>query len=249
VRPLGGPLGADVDRELILDLERCGSRALPAAETVTIGEWMVAIGRGTVGRLNSCTTFGDSPRRDMFERIESVERRYDGRGRETRFRLTPLDVHLDGRLETRGYERSEDVIVMTGPVGGVIDGEVAVARAAGRTWLDRYSTWGGHEEIRTNEIGESLGSLTLDYGAFSSPAAIGVAVLDPPWVGIFDVIVDPAARGEGHGRRLTETMLAWAKSAGAERSYLQVHSVNQPAIALYNSLGFTETYRYWYRTL
>ncbi len=238
-----------MDRGLILELERCGARALPPAETVAVGEWLVAIGRGAVGRLNSCTTFGDSPRRDMFERIETVERRYDSRGRPTRFRLTPLDVHLDGRLETRGYARSEDVVVMTGPVGGGADEHVAVARAAGPTWIDRYSIWGGHDEIRTSEIAESLGSLTLDHGVFASPTAIGVAVVDRPWVGVFDVIVDPAARREGHGTRLTQTMLMWAKSVGAERSYLQVHSSNRPALALYASLGFTETYRYWYRTL
>jgi len=237
-----------MDRDLILDLETRSIRALPPAETVQLGRWIVALGRGSVGRLNSCTTFGESPRRALFERIEAVERRYAARGRETRFRLTELDSHLDARLETRGYARSEDVIVMTGPVGGRTDDSVAVARAAGPTWLARYEEWGGHDELRTAEIGEALGSLTLDTGVFSSPASIGVAVLDPPWVGLFDLITDPEQRSKGHGRRLTEAMLAWAAQQGAERSWLQVHSSNEAAIALHRSLGFTESHRYWYRT-
>jgi N-acetylglutamate synthase len=238
-----------MDRELILGLERCSVRALPPAETVQLGEWLVALGRGSLLRLNSCTTFGESPRRNMFERIEAVEKRYDARGRPTRFRLTELDRHLDERLETRGYELSTEVVVMTGPVGGAAPGNVAVASAAGPTWLDRYSEWGAHDELRRLELGESLGALTLDTGVFSSPAAIGVAVLDGPWVGLFNLIVDPVQRRRGHGRDLTSAILSWAVSRGAERSYLQVVATNTDAISMYSTLGFTEAYRYHYRTM
>jgi N-acetylglutamate synthase len=238
-----------MDRELILGLERCSVRALPSAETVQLGEWLVALGRGSLLRLNSCTTFGESPRRNMFERIEAVEKRYDTRGRPTRFRLTELDRHLDERLETRGYELSTEVVVMTGPVGGAASGNVAVASAAGPTWLDRYSEWGAHDELRRLELGESLGALTLDTGVFSSPAAIGVAVLDGPWVGLFNLIVDPVQRRKGHGRDLTSAILSWAVSRGAERSYLQVVATNTDAISMYSTLGFTEAYRYHYRTM
>ena len=237
-----------MDPELILDLEERSVRAMPAVETVRIGRWLLLMGRGEVSRLNSCVTFGESPRRSMFERIEAVESRYVSRGRDPKFRLTRLDTHLDARLETRGYDRGPEVIMMTGPVGGRTDGTVAVAAGTGPTWLDRYAAWGGHGELRTAEVGESLGSLALDMGAFMSPAAIGVAVLDGPWVGLFDIITDPGRRRRGHGRSMTETMLAWAAERGAERSYLQVVATNDPALALYDSLGFTEVYRYWYRT-
>jgi N-acetylglutamate synthase len=236
-----------MDRDLILEIEERAVRAMPPAETVYFGRWTVALGRGTALRLNSCVTFGESPR-ELFERIELVERKYASRERLARFRLTPLDAHLDGRLHTRGYDRGPEVILMTGPVGGGADGSVAVARGAGPTWLDRYARWGDHDELRTSEVAESLNSLTLETGVFMSPAAIGVAVVDSGWVGLFDVIVDPDRRQEGHGRRMTETMLAWAAERGAERSYLQVVSTNDSAIALYDRLGFTESYRYWYRT-
>ena len=43
-------------------------------------------------------------------------------------------------------------------------------------------------------------------------------------------------------------MLTWGRSSGAERAYLQVHSENAPALALYRRFGFTEAYRYHYRT-
>ena len=220
---------------------------MPPVETVHFGSWTVALGRGTALRLNSCTTFGESPR-ELFERIELVERKYASRDRLARFRLTPLDAHLDGRLHTRGYDHGPEVSVLTGPVGGRTDGDVVVARGAGPTWLDRYTRWGDHDELRTSEIGESLNALVLEAGVFMSPAAIGVAVVDGGWVGLFDVVVDPGSRLQGHGRAMTETMLAWAAERGARRSYLQVVPTNEPALALYDRLGFTETYRYGYRT-
>jgi N-acetylglutamate synthase len=237
-----------MERDLILDIERRSHRALPPAESVRLDGWILALGRGSVRRLNSCTTFGASSRRDLFERIEAVERRYAGRGRGARFRLTTLDRHLDDRLETRGYDRSGETIVMIGPVDGDHHDGVAVTRAAGPTWFVRYAAWGGHDDLRTDEIRESLGSLKLDLGAFTSDRAVGVAVVDPPWGGLFDVAVDPAARSEGHGRRLAESMLAWMGEHGATRSYLQVLASNTPATGLYTALGFREAYRYWYRT-
>lgn len=219
---------------------------MPPAETVRIGGWVVALGRGAVSRLNSCTTFGESPRK-LFEAIEAVERRYAGRGRESRFRLTHLDRRLDARLDTRGYSRSFEVRVMTGPVGGVTSPDVSVASAVTPGWLERYRTWGGHDEVRTAEIAESLGALRLPYGVFSSEAAIGVAVVDGDLVGLFDVVTDPEARRGGHARTLTAAMLGWAVDQGATRSYLQVVAGNEPAEALYEGSGFVESHRYWYR--
>ena len=236
-----------MDRQLILDIEERAVRAMPAAETVYFGRWVASLGRGTALRLNSCTTFAESPR-ELFERIEQVERKYASRDRLTRFRLTPLDQHLDDRLHTRGYERGPEVILMTGPVAGRTDDSVAVARGLGPTWLERYSTWGGYDELRTSEIAESFNSLTLETGVFMSPTAIGVAVVDGSWVGLFDIVVDPGERGKGAGKTITSAMLAWAAGRGAERSYLQVVTTNETAIAMYDRLGFTDAYHYWYRT-
>lgn len=238
-----------MDRDLILAIERAAVRAMPPAETVRVGEWSVAIGRGAVGRLNACTTFGSSPRRRMFELIETVERRYAARGRPARFRLTPLDHHLDERLETRGYRRDREAIVLSGPAGGQLDPDVEVASAAGPTWLRRFTEWGGHDDLRVSEIAESLGSLTLELGVFTAEAAVGAVVLDRPWAGIFDLAVDPERRRLGHGSRLVTAMSAWSAARGCDRLYLQVAATNDAAADLYQALGMEEVYRYWYRVL
>jgi ribosomal protein S18 acetylase RimI-like enzyme len=42
-------------------------------------------------------------------------------------------------------------------------------------------------------------------------------------------------------------LLSWGRKMGAEQAYLQVMLSNEPALSLYEKLGFREAYRYWYR--
>lgn len=63
-----------------------------------------------------------------------------------------------------------------------------------------------------------------------------------------DVITAPDMRRRGLSRRLTLALIAHAQAAGAGGVYLQVVKSNQPALALYNAIGFDrEIYRYSYR--
>ena len=55
---------------------------------------------------------------------------------------------------------------------------------------------------------------------------------------IFLVYVDPLYRRQGIGRALLEHVEIWAKSQGYTQIGLQVFTTNQPAIDLYQQLGY-----------
>lgn len=56
-----------------------------------------------------------------------------------------------------------------------------------------------------------------------------------------DVILAASHRGGGHGRRLVEHVLAWARSQGMRRVTLLADRDNAAALAFYERLGFEES--------
>ena len=56
-----------------------------------------------------------------------------------------------------------------------------------------------------------------------------------------DVILAASHRGGGHGRRLVEHVLAWARSQGMSRATLLADRDNAAALAFYERLGFAES--------
>jgi ribosomal protein S18 acetylase RimI-like enzyme len=59
-----------------------------------------------------------------------------------------------------------------------------------------------------------------------------------PHPNIFLIYVDPSYRRQGIGRALMEYAQAWAKERGYTQIGLQVFTTNQPAIDLYQQLGY-----------
>lgn len=252
----------------LLAIERAAVRAVPALEELRVHEWLVAFGRGAVNRMNAVTTFGAAPA-PLEEAVDSVEALADERGAARRFRLTRLDADLDALLHRRGYERSADTLVMTRtllrdepavpaalargrgarPAHGRADLDGLVRADPDATWLDGLRRFGGYDEARVAEIGAGLARLRLPRAAFRlDAAAVGLAVVDGAWMGLFDIAVAPERRRSGLAGALTAAMLAWGAAEGATGAYLQVHAENAPALALYRAFGFGEAYRYHYRT-
>lgn len=71
--------------------------------------------------------------------------------------------------------------------------------------------------------------------------------MESGFIGLFDLVVKEAYRGQGVGRQLINQILAYGQSKGCHTAYLQVEQKNTIANHLYHQLGFVEQYEYWYR--
>lgn len=93
--------------------------------------------------------------------------------------------------------------------------------------------------LACDQTGKGLGFIQL-YPSFCSISAARV------WV-LYDLFVETAARGLGVSRLLMEKARLHAKQTGAVRLDLSTAHSNQPAQALYESLGYQldQTYRYY----
>lgn len=70
----------------------------------------------------------------------------------------------------------------------------------------------------------------LDYMALRGPAGA-----------LYDIVVDPGARGRGIGRRLLNATLAFLRSRGAPRVVLSTAEGNEAAQRLFAGAGFRRT--------
>lgn len=60
---------------------------------------------------------------------------------------------------------------------------------------------------------------------------------------ILTIAVDPIYQGRGFGQRLLENAILHARKIGASKMYLEVACDNDPAIRLYNKMGFKKIAR------
>lgn len=79
--------------------------------------------------------------------------------------------------------------------------------------------------------------------------AVGRAASSRGWTGITAMEVVPEARRQGLARQVLRALADWADTRGDPCLYLQVAVGNDPARALYDSVGFGAHHGYHYRVL
>jgi ribosomal protein S18 acetylase RimI-like enzyme len=113
-----------------------------------------------------------------------------------------------------------------------------------------FRDWQGRDEPKDASIEESVRRLLADpdteYLLGGDPPA-GVLQLrfrHSVWTGtddahLEDLFVDASARGSGLGRALVDAALERARERGCARIELDANERNDPAVALYESVGFS----------
>ena len=118
----------------------------------------------------------------------------------------------------------------------------AAVDALNRRWLVSHGLIERHDEEQLQnpwkEILEPGGQI---FVATDGLKVVGVCAAIPQAtdsIEIAKLAVDPAAQGQGIGRRLVEACLAFARQRGARRVVLVSSSKLQAALRLYESMGF-----------
>ena len=115
------------------------------------------------------------------------------------------------------------------------------------SWLQQFRDGTLPESALEVLTGGEVTFATVEAGP-GAAIAIGRGSVESPWVGFTAIVVDPGARRQGHARAVMSALLEWGAERGAARAWLEVLTENDAALRLYASLGFTEHYRYAYRT-
>lgn len=237
-----------------------------AATTVQLmdGWWLRAAPEYPFRRCNSVLPYtGDSV--GLETRITAVEDFYRERELPARFQVSPaaLPVGLDDALETHGYEIEEPTLVLVADTARVVEQaardeerEVTLDEGIDEYWVAEYASAFGEDEVARDRL-RAYGHLLRHLGPAvataalpvdETPAAVGLAVLERRWAGVYAMGTRPEARRRGAGTAVLHTLARWAGERGASRMYLQVEVTNDGARQLYTRNGFETAYRYHYRT-
>ncbi len=245
-----------MERRKIIRLEELSLNAVPAMKQAVYDGWIIRIHGGHTRRGNSVQCLYES-NTEISDKIAHCEEIYRGHGRRCIFKLTDatLPSGLDRILAERGYASEGDVFVQTldlNSSGLPQDPDVETLGNASDEWLSRFCEMYKIKAFDRDPLARMIELILPEHALFQMRiegeiVACGLGVLEDRTVGLFDIVSHPDHRREGLGRRISESILAWAKTRGANRAYLQVMKVNEPALRLYGKLGFKTAYSYWYR--
>lgn len=235
-------------------IEESGFNSLPSIQTLLYDGWLIRLAGGGPKRANSVNVLTGSVI-PFEQKLRYCEQRFQQQGLLLTFRLTdhPQNLELDAWLEHKGLQRIDDSLVLVKELDHPAASAVPkLHQPDTETWLSQMMLLDQGSLERKLKHVELLKRLALPavYGGMQTEgdcAAIGLAVIDGDYAGIFDVNTNPALRRRGHARALMTGLLDEARQHGARIAYLQVAASNMPAIGLYESLGFAPAYRYWYR--
>jgi ribosomal protein S18 acetylase RimI-like enzyme len=232
--------------------------AWPSLQTVLYDGWVIRMANGYTKRANSVNPLYQSAI-GLDEKIAYCKNLFTKRSLPVIYKLVECEAHknIDKRLEALQYEQIDITSVQINndikTVAKIPDGIIINNDFSG-AWIDGLVDCNNinikHVEtiklMLKNITGETVVVHKEIDGEF---AGCGFGVIENGYVGIFDIVVKESRRGHGYGEEIVQSILSQAGKAGAERSYLQVVNKNTIAKNLYKKLGYTESYKYWYRQM
>lgn len=203
--------------------------------------------------------------------VDRVVAWYRAKDLPTRIQVSTADAawsDLDARLDGRGLVVEAPVVVMVAPSTSIagppvrtrFDGSgVAIEARTGvdADWATDVASLHGIDERSAQRV-VAYGRLLSTFGSDAlgvalrvdgRPVAVGFAVCDGPWCGIFGMATAAEARRRGAAAAVLRELAVLAARQGSSDLYLQVEDDNLEAAALYRGVGFAPSHRYHYRTL
>lgn len=245
---------------LIRGLQERAAQALPAVFIDHLDGWWLRHADSGAWWASAVLPHGDAVGMELSSKIRLAEEFYAGHGTPTRFQVSPgaCPADLDDTLAERGYRLDSPMSLQSAPTTRVIDRlptgglRICVDDQPTDAW---FETWFAVQDTGVDPGPEQDMLRRVDrpsaYAAVLTEAgviAVGRAVTETGWAGVFGMATLPDNRGRGAAKAVLASLARWADDRGAGHMYLQVECDNTAARRLYEHAGFTELCRYHYRT-
>ena len=219
-----------------------------------LGEWTLRSAGGFTRRANSCHAVGDPGMsiQQAAEQIIDFAVIHD---------IPPLAQVIEGSSEERALRRlgwvsaDQPTAVLTSRLADFLEGR-PVESAAKITETLQPSWEEAYQRSRPNSADRDIVRMILNgnppraFAAVTDQGPELVAIArghqNDNWLGVASIWTHSDHRRRGLATAMIAALGHWAARQGARYAYLQVATVNEPAIAAYRRLGFVPHHSYLY---
>jgi len=243
-----------MEDEFLMRLEDAALNAWPAPRQMIIDGWLLRFAEGYTKRANSVNVRYES-KLPLQDKIRVCEEVYGRVGSPVIFRLPDpfTSQALLKALDLAGYQTFDPTFVLGQGIGihaalpeGLREVDMDVGEwIALRADLTGTSVehWRIHRQILNVIMPEKV---LLGLYAEGEYVACGMGVVEGDLLGYFSIYVGEDFRRRGYGQMTMAGLTNWGLVHGAGYGYLQVEGDNEPALAMYQKMGFDVCYRYVY---
>lgn len=243
-----------MDSEFLSQIEDAALNAWPAPRQMVYDGWLLRFAKGYTKRANSVNVRFES-RRPLAKKIRACEEVYAREGLPLIFRLPDpfVSQELMTALDQAGY-RVFDPTYVLGKEITRCEEMPEIVRMREMTTADWIALrarltetdmehWRVHRQILEVIVPEKV---LLGLFLNDRAVACGMGVVEGDLLGFFSIYVGEDYRRNGYGEMVMRGLTNWGIERNASFGYLQVEGDNQPALALYEKMGFEMCYRYIY---
>ena len=240
--------------EFFVRLEDAALNAWPAPRQMIYDGWLLRFAQGYTKRANSINIRFES-QLPFKEKIRVCEAIYASENLPLIFRLPDpfASPELKLALADAGYQIFDPTFVLGREIArcGAFPKEIKMNDMDIEGWIELRAKltgtplehWIVHREILEVILPKKtlMGMVVNDQ-----PVACGMGVLEGNLLGYFSIYVGERFRRCGYGKMMMWGLTNWGVDRGGRFGYLQVEGDNQPAITLYEKMGFETCYKYLY---
>ncbi|MDB5476966.1 MAG: acetyltransferase, family [Phenylobacterium sp.] len=234
----------------IESLEREIVASVAPDRLVQIGDWLVPLDDGAIGRAKSAVPLVHDAGPAAIAEIEAA---YAEAGLPPAFRLADVPGLTAARdaLTRRGYAPHTPTVMKTGTAAGLAalsDDPAELLAQPDAAWLAAFTGQGfdpQEGERRVRNLTRSPDVLFAAVREGDRTTAVGVVSFGGGWAGVHGMRTAPDRRNQGLASRVLAAHGRAALARGVDRAALQVKEDN-PARSLYRAAGFSYAWRYEY---
>jgi ribosomal protein S18 acetylase RimI-like enzyme len=236
----------------VLDIELASSELWSGSEHLRTARWLLRAADGYTRRANSMVPSAPPWESALWtessidDDIAEADRFYQSRSLPTIISLPiPLFNDVASSLYERGWKSNLDLSVMVRVSRDKVITEntfsdIQSATTPSTEWITAHGRELGSQGEQVLLSGNPL---FLSYAKSEEVVGIARVGFAQSWSALGALRVNSDLRRQGIARALVECAINSANERGYPFMFLQVDRHNQPAIALYESLGFAEHHR------